>query len=143
MSPQGPSGTTWFCIRRNGVARREGWTDAGSLTGLRRRVGAGPDEVVEVCIADNFRRVAWNRFARTFIPRALGMVGMEIAFRGEIVRLAPTRLLAANRRFGRAGRRELEFLFRGSAALLGRGETKRTCDCADTRALRSGVRAMS
>ena len=108
MSPQGPSGTTWFCIRRNGVARREGWTDAGTLTDLRCRVGARPDEVVEVCIADNFRRVAWNRFARTFIPRALGIVGMEIAFRGEIVRLAPTRLLAANRRFGRALERFLE-----------------------------------
>ena len=102
MSPQAPSGATWFCIRRNGVPRREGWADGGSLTDLRRRAGARADEVVEVCIADNFRPVAWNRFARTFIPRALGIVGMEVAFRGEIVRLAPTRLLAANRRFDRA-----------------------------------------
>ena len=102
MSSRAPSGTNWFCIRRNGVSRSEGWTGGGSLTGLRHRVGARSDEVVEVCIADDFRPVAWKRFARTFIPRALGIVGMEIAFRGEIVRLAPTRMLAANRRFGRA-----------------------------------------
>ena len=90
-------------VRRDGAPRSDGWIDDASLTGLRDRVGARSGEVVEVCIADNFRSVAWNRFARTFIPRALGIAGMEIALRGEVVRLAPTRLLAANRRLPRAG----------------------------------------
>ena len=37
-----------------------------------------------------------------FFPRARGLLGMEIAFRGEVVRLAPTRMLAANLGFERA-----------------------------------------
>lgn len=101
-SRQAPRDATWFCIRRNGVARREGWIDGEPLVRLRRRVDARPDEAVEVCVADDFRDVAKRRFGQVFFPRGRGLVGMEIAFRGEIVRLAPTRMLAANLGFDRA-----------------------------------------
>ena len=69
---------------------------------MRERVGAGPDEVVEVCIAGDFREVGARRFSRVFFPRARGQTGLEIAFRGEVVRYAPTRMLAANLGFERA-----------------------------------------
>ena len=109
MNPRdGPGGTTWFCIRRDGAARRDGWIGCDSLTDLRRRVGARSDEVVEVSMAGEFRRVKRRRLARVFYPRARGIVGMEIAFRGEVVRLAPTRMIAANLGFDRALARFLE-----------------------------------
>ena len=76
--------------------------DAVSIADLRRWIGARPDEVVEVCVADDFRPVKARRFSRVFFPRARGRVGMEIAFRGEVVRIAPTRMLAANLGFERA-----------------------------------------
>ena len=108
MSPEdAPAGRTWFCIRRNGVNRRAGWIDCNSLTELRRLVGARPDETVEMCVADNFRHVPTRRFARAFYPRVCGLVGMEIAFRGELLRLAPARMLAANLGFERALQRFL------------------------------------
>lgn len=107
-SKQPPGGTTWFCIRRNGASRRDGWIDCDALTDLRRRVGARSDEVVEASIAEEPRRVKRRRLARVFYPRARGIVGMEIAFRGEVVRLAPTRMLAANLGFDRALERFLE-----------------------------------
>ena len=107
-SPQVPNSTTWFCIRRNGVARRDGWLDGASLDDLRRRVGPRPDEVVEACIASDFRRVAAKRFSRAFYPRARGLIGMEIAFRGEGVRLSPTHMLATNLGFDRALEKFLE-----------------------------------
>lgn len=95
-------GRIWFCVRRNGAAQREGWMDGGSVAEVRGHVGARANEVVEVCIAENFRAVATSRFSREFFPRARGLLGMEIAFRGEVVRLAPTRMLAANLGFDRA-----------------------------------------
>ena len=103
MTPRDvPGGDAWYCVRRNGAARRDGWIEDASLAGLRRRVAAGPDEVVEVCIAGDFRPVATGRFSRVFFNRARGLVGMEIAFRGDVVRFAPTRMLAANLGFERA-----------------------------------------
>ena len=109
MNPrQGPDGDTWFCIRRNGSARRAGWIHCGALADLRNLVGARADEAVEACVAGDFRRIAEKRFARAFYPRVRGLVGMEIEFRGELVRLAPTRMLAANLGFDRALGRFLE-----------------------------------
>ncbi len=109
MKPrQAPAETIWFCIRRNGVARRAGWIHSDSLSDLRRVVGARPDETVEVCIASNFRHLPTRRFARTFYPRARGLIGIEIALRGDLLRLAPTRMLAANLGFERALLRFLE-----------------------------------
>ena len=125
MNPRNaPGATTWFCIRRDGAARRDGWIDCDSLTDLRRRVGARPDEVVEVSIARESRRVKRRRPARVFYPRARGIVGMEIAFRGEVVRLAPTRMLAANLGFDRALERFLEERDASADELAAEGELR-------------------
>ncbi len=101
-SPPAPNGTLWFCVRRKGRARHEGWLDDVSLADLRSRVGARPGDVVEVSVAGRFRPVAARRFARVFFPRERGLVGMEMTLGGETVRLAPTRMLAANLGFDRA-----------------------------------------
>ena len=82
--------------------------DTGPLADLRGRIGALPAEVVEVCIADDFREVAPDRFSRVFFNRARGLVGIEFALDGEVQRLAPTRMLAANLGFERALERFLE-----------------------------------
>lgn len=99
---------TWYCVRTNGRAQRYGWKGDVSLADLPRRVGAGHGDVVEVCVVDDFRPVALDRLSRAFRQRDRGLVGMEIAFRGEIVRLAPTYILAANLRFDRALERFLK-----------------------------------
>ena len=72
------------------------------LSDLPLHVGAGPDDVVEVCVCDNFHSVPTDRFKQVFYQRARGLVGMEISFGKEIVRFAPTRLLSGNLRFRRA-----------------------------------------
>lgn len=64
--------------------------------------------MVEVCVASDFRHVPVKRFSRIFFPRARGIVGMEIAFRDKCLRLAPTRMLAANLGFERALQKFLE-----------------------------------
>ena len=76
--------------------------DTGPLAELRGRIGAHPGELVEVCVADDFREVPPDRFSRVFFNRARGLVGIEIALGGVVERLAPTRMLAANLRFERA-----------------------------------------
>ncbi len=96
-----PAAATWFCSRRNGVSLRSGWLDDVSLEELPRRVGARAGDVVEVCVAHDFRPVEPARFSRVFSNRARGLLGMEMAFRGEIVRVAPTRMVASNRGFRR------------------------------------------
>lgn len=103
-----PAGNTWFCVRRNGAPKREGWSDAASPVDLPRRLDTRRGDVVEVCVADAFRPVAQKRFSRVFHERARGLAGMELAFRGEVVRFAPTRMIAANLRFERALERFLE-----------------------------------
>ena len=100
-SDPAPAAATWFCCRRNGASLRSGWLDAISLADLPRRVGARGGAVVEVCLAHDFRPVEPARFSRVFSNRARGLLGMEIAFRGEIFRVAPTRMVAANRGFRR------------------------------------------
>ena len=107
-SPHDSGGRTWFCVRRNGAAERDGWMETVPLAELRARVGALPEDHVEVCIADGFRSVAANRFSREFCNRVRGLVGMEIELRGEATRLAPTRMLAANLGFRRALDRFIE-----------------------------------
>jgi len=82
--------------------------DTGSLADLRGRIGAHPDELVEVCVAADFREVDASRFSRVFFNRARGIVGIEFALDGEVARLAPTRMLAANLGFGRALEKFLE-----------------------------------
>lgn len=99
---------TWFCIRRNGTARRAGWIRDVSLALLRREVGAEPEETVEVCIAGNFRHVPVRGFEQVLYPRARGLTGIEMTFGGKVSRLSPTRMLAANLGFRRALERFLE-----------------------------------
>ena len=101
-APQQPNDNTWYCIRRNGVAGSSGWIDCKSLSSLRNRVGARPDEWVEACIAHDFWEVPAEQFARVFIQRARGLTGMEIVNRGEVARVSPTSVLARNLRFRRA-----------------------------------------
>ncbi|MDE0242516.1 MAG: hypothetical protein OXQ84_20370 [bacterium] len=97
-----PGPRTWFCIRRDGAARREGWIDGVSLPDLRTRLGARSDDVVEACIAGDTHQVTARRFSSVFFPRARGLIGMEIKLRGETLRLSPMRMLATNLSFGRA-----------------------------------------
>ena len=105
--PESPGGDLWYCVRRNGVARAGGWLEDGPLNGLRARVGARADEVVEVCVAEQFREVVPRRFSRVFYNRERGLTGMEMTLRGGVTRLAPTRMLAANLGFERAFERFL------------------------------------
>ncbi len=65
-------------------------------------LGAREGDVVEVCVSSDYRAVAPERVSRVFCNRARGVAGMEIEYRGEILRLAPTRMLAANLGFPRA-----------------------------------------
>ena len=93
--------TTWFCVRQNGVAQRQGWTSEAALRELPKRVGAEERTVVEVCVGQDFRSVEPSRFSRVFSQRARGLTGLEIADRGEVFRVAPSWMLAANLRFKR------------------------------------------
>lgn len=96
-----PDETTWFCVRRNGVAKHRGWINEVPLHDLPRQVGPRHGDVVEVCVAHDFRPVEPDRFSKVFCKRARGLVGMEIAYKGEVYRVAPTRMLATNRSFKR------------------------------------------
>ena len=103
-----PGGNTWFCLRQNGVPQQAGWIAGAPADRLRGLIGAHGDEVLEVCVADNFRDVPPSQFARVFQPRLRGIIGIEIEFRDEVLRLAPTRMVAANLGFKRALERVLE-----------------------------------
>ena len=92
----------WFCIRQRGIAKRSGWIDYPVLPELPARIGANGDSTVEVCVTERSRPVSPDQTSRVFCNRARGVIGLEIAYRDETVRLAPTRMLAANLRFGRA-----------------------------------------
>ena len=59
-------------------------------------------------MVDEFRPVALDRMSRAFRQRDRGLLGMEINYLGESVRLTPTHMLAANLRFDRALERFLE-----------------------------------
>ena len=96
------SGSTWFCLRRNGVVCRDGWLEGVRIEELRACLGARADEVVKVCVTGRFREVLPARFSRAFPARERGLTGVEMALRGSVVRLAPTHMLAANLGFGRA-----------------------------------------
>ncbi|MDE0245688.1 MAG: hypothetical protein OXM59_10150 [Gammaproteobacteria bacterium] len=108
QADQTPAEKFWFCVRRNGEARHSGWIGKISSYDLLQDVEARPGDVVETCICGNFRLVSPERFRKVFYPRALGLTGMEITFRGETVRYAPSWMLATNLRFKRALDRFLE-----------------------------------
>ena len=99
---------TWFCIRRNGAVKRDGWLGDVPLSDLPRRVGFRAGEQIEVCVVNRWRKIDTERFSDAFYPRVRGIVGMEIALGHKAVRYAPTRMLAANLSFKRALDRFLE-----------------------------------
>ena len=99
---------TWYCVRNGGAAQRSGWISDVSPADLPQSVGARQGDVVEACVVDEYRPVALDRLSRAFRQRDRGLLGMEIAFRGETVSLAPTCMLAANLRFDRALEKFLE-----------------------------------
>ena len=96
-----PDTLTWFCVRRNGVARSSGWIEGVPLKNLRKRVKARPSDTVEVSIADRFSTVDTTQFSPVFCNRVRGITGMEVTFRGKVVRFAPTRMIASNLSFQR------------------------------------------
>lgn len=87
---------------------QEGWIPDARLDDLRRQIRAIDNSIIEVCVADDFRPVASDQVRRVFCNRARGLLGMEIVYRGETVRLAPTRMLASNLGFDRTLQRFLD-----------------------------------
>ena len=104
-SPDGDA--TWFCVRRNGTAKREGWTSV-PLNACLNAVGAHSGDVVEVCVARDFRPVPSARLSRVFSNRVRGLVGMELTYGNESLRLAPSHMIASNLGFARAIERFLQ-----------------------------------
>ena len=98
----GPSEFIWYCIRRNGVARRKGWTRGVNVGELRRHIEGQADESVEVCVATKFRVVTRERLSQVFFNRVRGVVGMEIKLADAVSRIAPTQMIANNLGFDRA-----------------------------------------
>ncbi len=98
---------SWYCVRRNGVPRCKGWVSGVTLNELRRHVAARPDEVVEVCLAKEFRTVKAEQFNQVFVNRVRGVVGMEVSLNGMVGRFSPTQMIAANLRYKRAMERFL------------------------------------
>ncbi|MCY4419903.1 MAG: hypothetical protein OXC42_01395 [Gammaproteobacteria bacterium] len=93
---------TWYCVRRNGVARANGWVEGVALKNLRKHVHARPVDIVEVCIAGEFSPVAAAQFSTVFSHRMRGIIGMEITHHGKVTRFSPTRMIASNFSFERA-----------------------------------------
>lgn len=92
----------WFCVRRNGTAKRSGWLTGVPLDALATHLDVRPDEQIEVCVLGSLRKVSPKRLSRVFYPRVRGIVGMEIHWRGHRARYAPTRMIAGNLSFDRA-----------------------------------------
>ena len=74
-----PDGSTWYCIRRQGLVDRSGWIGTVPLDELPQQVRAADGSVVEACVTTDYRPVAPDRFSRVFRNRARGLIGMEIA----------------------------------------------------------------
>lgn len=92
----------WYCVRHGGAALRKGWTSADTLRALPDRVGAREGDLIEVCVAEDPRPVPPHRLARVFSNRARGLAGLEMIDGRESIRVAPTRMIAANLTFARA-----------------------------------------
>ncbi|MCY4545244.1 MAG: hypothetical protein OXD39_08400 [Gemmatimonadetes bacterium] len=97
-----PTDTTWYCIRRNGIARNEGWIGDVTLDDLPNHVGVEHGDTIEVCIASDFQTVPPDQLSSFFYNRVRGIVGLEMAYGDETLRIAPTRMIAANLGFARA-----------------------------------------
>ena len=101
--------TNWYCVRRTGTARRRGWTTDRDPVQIATNVDAGRGDVVEVCVAGTAREVPrGHRFASVFYNRVRGVVGIELEYRGERARYAPTQMISDNLSFERVRDRFLE-----------------------------------
>ena len=100
-TPQPPV-LTWFCVRRDGVAKRQGWLGSVREADLPSHVNAHHHDWIDVCIVEGSRPVEARRLADEFYPRARGIVGIEFRLQGKTARYAPMRMLAANLSFPRA-----------------------------------------
>ncbi len=101
MGSATPNSLTWFCVRRNGVARSSGWINGVPLKNLRKRTKARPSDIVEVSVVEKFDPVDTTQFSRVFCNRVRGILGMEVVFRGKVIRFAPTHMIATNLSFQR------------------------------------------
>ncbi len=97
----------WYCVRRDGVPMRRGWTDEKDPNRIASEAGAGPSDSVEICVADAARSVSPDRFSRVFYNRARGLVGIELEYQGNRERYAPTRMISDNLSFDRVRERFL------------------------------------
>lgn len=97
-----PAEALWYCIRRDGLVKSQGWTRNCALEDLPRRIGARQDDLVEACVASDTRQVAAHRFSQVFCEGARGVLGIGIVSGESVRRVAPTRMIAANLRFERA-----------------------------------------
>ena len=97
----------WYCVRRDGVPGQRGWTDEQDPVRIAASTHPNPGDVVEVCMAGATRDVSPSRFSRAFYNRARGIVGIELGYRRESARYAPTQMIANNLSFDRARERFL------------------------------------
>ena len=99
----------WYCVRRDGLPRKRGWTVEADPVRIAAEAGGGPGDIVEVCVAEAAREVPrGDPFDRVFYNRARGVVGIELEYRGKRARYAPTTMIANNLSFDRARQRFLE-----------------------------------
>lgn len=59
-------------------------------------------DVVEVCVVRDVREIPLTKSSRVFCNRAQGMIGIKTAFHGNVVRFAPTQMVAGNFSFDKA-----------------------------------------
>ena len=118
------SGPAWFCVRCGGARQRDGWVDAVSDADLRAALRPASSAVIEVSVADHFRAVAPGSFSRVFIPRARGLVGLELSFGSRMRRFAPTEMIARNLAFRPALERFLSDCGASRAAFRASGRVR-------------------
>ena len=94
-------GDTWYCVRRDGKATRTGWAADIALADIPHHAGARLGDTVEACVVDTVSPVPWDRFAKVFVNRARGIVGIEVALGDTRLRYAPTHAITTNRSFDR------------------------------------------
>ena len=119
----------WYCVRRDGVAKQNGWLSDVPLVEVPQRVHAHEDDVLEINVLRRSKTISLDTYRRHFFNRRRGMLGIEIRYRDKIVRYAPTQMIARNLSFDKLLERfkykvrvsDTEFLQRAEAfSLMGR-----------------------
>ena len=94
--------TAWFCVRRDGARRREGWFGLVPGAELRAALRIGSRDVAEVSVFAASRDVPAESLTSVFAPRARGLIGMEVSFGPASRAFAPSDMIARNLGFSRA-----------------------------------------